>query len=654
MRALIGLLLVALALVAVASLARFEYAPTPYLTEVMNPDRHVGNAAYDLFGRQISHDEARSLQQTPEGRQQLTLANGAIALTEELREAGRRAFYQETFGNEYFMTDVLGMMDGALSPYEVARAIVLLGGRGTHDLKVRLAEDVQLGDRRLARGTLISTGIDVPRGWFVPLGIKISYDRGKLRMGAACALCHSTVDPASGRVVEGAPNNDLNIGLLLALGSNSSAYLGHVTFKGVEPFVTDRSKIVTTSTGEQQRLPDPAELEPAVDAMLAAWAPGNFDSTPDAINNPTQIPDSFTSHDHPFGWTGFAAIGPFRGLNVLNNNVHGLNADMTTVAHAAEPLFNLDPEVYLGILLQNSANPRFRWDPASGMQPTAFLQSISPNPEAPGFVETVRLPTFPDAALIATHSQLASKPGFPLWHHINAMSAFQDSLLPPPAAPADPQMLARGRQVFEAAGCAACHSGPGYSNNQVLPVDEVGAQPSRAKALEGQARILRPSVLYPLDTIVPVQSGTPANPVPMTPEAERNALLGFAADGRGGYKVKGLIGLAWTAPYLHEGGVAVGPDADNQLGLPGTVMAGVLPDPANSLRALIDRGLRGRVVAANLASPANQMAHATGQGHEQWVDQQSGYTRDDQDALIAYLLSLTRFAEPTTASATGG
>lgn len=652
MRILIGLLVLALALVAAAILARFDYAPTPYLTEVVNPERHVGDTAYDLFGRQISHAEAQALQQTPEGRQQLTLANGAIALTDELREAGRQAFYEETFGNEYFMSDVLGMMDGALSPYEVVRAIVLLGGRGTHDLKVRLADDVQIGDRRLERGTLISTGIDVPRGWFVPLGIKIAYDRGKLRMGATCALCHSAVDPANGRVVEGAPNNDLNVGLLLALGTNSSAYLGHVTFKGVEPFVTDRSRTVTTSAGEQP-LPDPAELEPSVDQMLAAWAPGNFDSTPDGVNNPTQIPDSFTLHDHPYGWTGFSVVGPFRGLNVLSNNVHGLNADMTTLAQAAGPLLGLDPEVYLGTLLQNASNRQFRYDPASGVKPTEFLRTISPNPQGPGLVETVKLPTFPNAALIATHSLLASKPEFPLWYHVSAMSAFQNTLLPPAAAPAEPQQLARGRQVFESAGCAGCHSGPGYTNNQVLLVDEVGAQPSRAKALAGQASLLRPSVLYPLDTYVPVPDGTPAYPVPIPDEARRKALLGFAADGRGGYKVKGLIGLAWSAPYLHDGGVAVGPDAEDQLGLPGTVMAGIRPDPANSLRSLIDRELRRRVLAANLASSAAQMAHATGQGHAHWVDQQAGYTREDQDALIAYLLSLTRFTEPATASANG-
>src|SRR5690606_1393341 len=136
-----------------------------------------------------------------------------------------------------------------------------------------------------------------------------------------------------------------------------------------------------------------------------------------------------------------------------------------------------------------------------------------------------------------------------------------------------PQQLARGRQIFEAAGCRSCHRGPGYTSNEVLPVDQVGTQPSRARALAKQADILRASVLYPLDTIAPAPPDAPAGPVPIAEAAERTAMLGFAADGRGGYKVKGLIGLAWRAPYLHAGGVAVGSDAESQLGLPGTTMA---------------------------------------------------------------------------------
>ncbi len=104
----------------------------------------------------------------------------------------------------------------------------------------------------------------------------------------------------------------------------------------------------------------------------------------------------------------------------------------------------------------------------------------------------------------------------------------------------------------------------------------------------------------------------------------------------------GLVGLAWSAPYLHDGGVAVGPDASRQLGVPGTWDAGIAPDAANSLRALVERDLRRRVVAADKASPRAALSHVTGEGHAFWVDAAAGYSAADQDALIAYLLSLDR------------
>ena len=69
--------------------------------------------------------------------------------------------------------------------------------------------------------------------------------------------------------------------------------------------------------------------------------------------------------------------------------------------------------------------------------------------------------------------------------------------------------------------------------------------------------------------------------------------LGFAhGNSPGGYKVKGLIGLYWSAPYLHDGGVAVGPNIKTQLGIPGT-----LTKELNRIRPIVyghmvDRRLR--------------------------------------------------------------
>jgi hypothetical protein len=63
-------------------------------------------------------------------------------------------------------------------------------------------------------------------------------------------------------------------------------------------------------------------------------------------------------------------------------------------------------------------------------------------------------------------------------------------------------------------------------------------------------------------------------------------------------------------------------------------------DPVNSLRALVDRELRARVIAANGADEAMRRAKVMGIGHEHWVDAEAGYSPDDQQALVEYLLSL--------------
>jgi hypothetical protein len=63
-------------------------------------------------------------------------------------------------------------------------------------------------------------------------------------------------------------------------------------------------------------------------------------------------------------------------------------------------------------------------------------------------------------------------------------------------------------------------------------------------------------------------------------------------------------------------------------------------DPRSSLRALLDRELRGRVVAANRADRARWDLHVRGVGHEFWVDPAAGFSPAEQQALIEHLLSL--------------
>jgi hypothetical protein len=638
---LIGLVIVAavigVAWVVVAYVIQPEYAPTP--REVVNPERHP-HPAYDVWGRFVSAEQAAELMKTEDGRRLLSESHGAVPITPELLEEGREAFYEETFGNEVFATDVVGTLDGPLTASAVVQAIAALGGSHTTNLRVELAEDAVVGGKQFRKGQMIDTGLDVPKGGIAALGMKIHYQEGRLRVGVTCALCHAAVDPDTGLVIEGAPNSDLNIGLLMALAPNSAAYFLNTELEDLKQFVRDPNRTVETADGRREALPDPQALEDAVDYILVRWPPGQFDSTIDLKANPSKYPNSFTLGDHPYGWTGFAMAGPFRGLSVLNNNVHALNADGSMHADIVPDLYGIDKEVYLATILQNAANDRFRYDPASGRKPSEFFAEVNPRGE-PGLSHTIALPTYPKASFISPSSIWISLPGRPAWRDVNAISAFQNTLRPPQAPILhDPEAAARGRAVFERARCADCHSGPFLTNNRVIPLPEIGTEPKRAPAKKDLEKLLVDPVAYGFDTPVPVPPDTPGVPVPLDRIDMEQMRLAWALGGRpGGYKVPALVGLYWSAPYLHDGGVAVGKDPAAELGMPGTLLRAVRPDPPNSLRALIDRELRQRVVAANQASEDLRPVSTQGIGHEFWVDAAAGFSPRDQDDLIHYLLT---------------
>lgn len=620
-----------------------EYAYVPPASQVMNPPSDArmkgeGGQEYDLWGQTITKREGGTMLADTA---MLSSGNGAIAIDEALLKLGRKAMYKETFGNEVFLTDIVGIVDGPLTIRNMAKAIMQLKGQGTSNLRVELAEDVAIGDKVYKKGEMIDTGIDVPKGAYAPLGMPVKFSQGRLKVGISCMACHATVDRETKHVIEGAPNSDLNAGLVLALATNSSAYFTHTDVENVAKFIKDLNRTVPTSDDHTAVLPDPAALEKAVDENLAKWPPGNFDSTIDMASNPSQIPDSFTKGGHPYGWSGFAAAGPFHGLSAFSNNVHAQNSDSLAQVEASPELFGLDKEVYLGILLQNSANPRYRYDPRSGLKPSEFLAKVDPTPGVPGVNEMIKPPSFPNLTLMAPDGLFISSRGFKVGEQVNGMAAFQNTLVPPERREkTKADVLELGRTVFQRAQCISCHSGEAFTNNRVISSAVIGTEPSRAKALKKTERLFGPTTMFAPDTPVPVPRGAKVLEVPTGHLDPEQMKLAFAwGDSPGGYKVKGLIGLRWTAPYLHDGGVAVGPDLA-QVGIPGTFMQGVEPDPANSLRALIDKKLRQQVIAANEQSQTLKEVHVAGIGHEHWVDSTTGFTKEQQDALIEYLLSL--------------
>lgn len=131
---------------------------------------------------------------------------------------------------------------------------------------------------------------------------------GRLRsMGIQCALCHSTVDnslaPGIGHRLDGWANRDLNVGAIINLSPDLSAF----------------AKLLGVS-------------EDAVRTALAAWGPGKFDAElvldgkafrPDGKTAATLIPPAFgLAGVNLHSWVGWGSV-PYWNAFVANLEMHG-------------------------------------------------------------------------------------------------------------------------------------------------------------------------------------------------------------------------------------------------------------------------------------------------------------------------------------------
>ena len=119
---------------------------------------------------------------------------------------------------------------------KITKALAELKGRGTTNLRVELDQDVTIGGRTY-RKDKIDTGFDVAKGAYAPVGVTFKYAEGKARIGVRRMACHATVNRETGMIVEGAPNSDLNLGLMLALAPNSAAYFTHTDITSLVDYV---------------------------------------------------------------------------------------------------------------------------------------------------------------------------------------------------------------------------------------------------------------------------------------------------------------------------------------------------------------------------------------------------------------------------------
>jgi len=174
-------------------------------------------------------------------------------------EAGRQTFRFDTFGDEAFWGDTLGLHEAIAGAANggigdgVSPATALAVGLkvDVEALPKALRKDLERGQVDLddPATTLALLQLDAVVGVQGFFG-----DDGRLRsVGIRCALCHSTVDDSFadgiGRRLDGWPNRDLDVGTIIALAPDLS------------PF--------TTLLGAD---------DATVRAVLRSWGPGKFDA----------------------------------------------------------------------------------------------------------------------------------------------------------------------------------------------------------------------------------------------------------------------------------------------------------------------------------------------------------------------------------------
>jgi hypothetical protein len=228
-------------------------------------------------------------------------------------EEGRRTFRFDTFGDEAFWGDTLklhqaiaGAENGGVGPGLDPTTALSLGLKvDAQALPFTLVRRLQqgrvdLGDPAVTLALLRLNAVVGLTGFFGK--------RGNLEsVGIQCALCHSTVDdslaPGIGRRLDGWANRDLDVGAIIALAPDLSAFANLLN--------VDQATVRT---------------------VLGSWGPGKFDAElvldgkafrPDGRPAATLLPPAFgLAGVNLHTWTGWGSV-PHWNAFVANLDMRG-------------------------------------------------------------------------------------------------------------------------------------------------------------------------------------------------------------------------------------------------------------------------------------------------------------------------------------------
>jgi hypothetical protein len=227
-------------------------------------------------------------------------------------EEGRETFRFDTFGDEAFWGDTLGLHRAIAG---AANGGVGPGLDPTTALALGLKVDVEAVPAAVAAGILDGT-VDLtdPASTLALLkanavvGVTGRFDGETLSsVGIQCALCHSTVDdsfaPGIGKRLDGWANRDLDVGSIVALAPDLSVIAGLL---GVD--------------------------QATVRTVLHSWGPGKYDAEllldgkafrPDGRSAATLLPPAFgLAGVSQSTWTGWGTVTYWNAF-VANTQMHG-------------------------------------------------------------------------------------------------------------------------------------------------------------------------------------------------------------------------------------------------------------------------------------------------------------------------------------------
>jgi mono/diheme cytochrome c family protein len=362
--------------------------------------------------------------------------------------AGKGVFRLETFGNEGFWTDAArmpkGMADAKLTPKQALEAglqvdIEAVEPAMREAMAKEFKTDLSAANAPMLNDPAVTVKLIEANAVAGIVAVDTNGD-GKIqiapagpdKVGISCAICHTVTDksvfdlPGGGSIgkrIDGLAATTLNVGKLMAVAANSRAFYPNVH--------VNLAPAPTASRAEKKPL-NAESTEAEFDAYFTdpeLYPVGTFDDTQDGNGNPV-INTALFRQDlaAPYGSAGELAI-----LDDFSNSAFTTLLDPTTLVTPEGRAFL---KIKAGAAGEKLANEYEKILKATGVTGYPFAKARMQG--KPGEVANIVGRRVDDKKLLD-------------------LNAYLDALPAPAGARVEPQVVSRGKQLFET-NCTACHN----------------------------------------------------------------------------------------------------------------------------------------------------------------------------------------------------